>query len=282
MHVWKNMFLQKCWGWAEAQQEVKERWRERIGCIIEGVYTIGLCISRFLSEKVCSTQRRKTGIKTRRQILQGHLAPNAHSGKKGSIARNYPEVGTSWAWSLRAIIRGEVTTRNLAPRTMRPQSSMGFGETIYKLKSADKATFYSSIEAKVMTAPTSKSPEEWEFVVDSGASVHMMRKKDLRSDDLDTSRRSRNLTVVLTPQWRSEYKRGSTSIRSRPQSLRDSAITRRNACCSIAWKTLRRPRIFLWVGQRSKTTFDQRREDNYMQNGQLRTSYCSRVIHQFW
>ena len=29
-------------------------------------------------------------------------------------------------------------------------------------------------------------------------------------------------------------------------------------------------------------TVDQREEGNYMQNGQLRTSCCSRVIHQFW
>ena len=53
-------------------------------------------------------------------------------------------------------------------------------------------------------------------------------------------------------QWRSANKRGSTG--SRFKSIRDIAISWRNACCSIAWKTLRRPRIFLWVGQRSKTT----------------------------
>ena len=35
----------------KAQQKVKERWCARISCDIEGVYTIGLCISRFLSEK---------------------------------------------------------------------------------------------------------------------------------------------------------------------------------------------------------------------------------------
>ena len=59
-------------------------------------------------------------------------------------------------------------------------------------------------------------------------------------------------------QWRSANKRGSTSVRSRSWSLRDSAITRRNACCSIAWKILRRPWIFLRVGQQSKTTVDPR------------------------
>ena len=43
------------------------------------------------------------------------------------------------------------------------------------------------------------------------------------------------------------------------------AITRRVARCAIAWKTLRRPRIFLRLDQRSKATVDQRREDNFMQ-----------------
>ena len=53
------------------------------------------------------------------------------------------------------------------------------------------------------------------------------------------------------------------------------------AVLSLA-KFLRRPRMFLWVGQRSKATVDQRGEDNCMQNGQLGTSCRSRVIHQFW
>ena len=49
-----------------------------------------------------------------------------------------------------------------------------------------------------MPAFTSKSLEERELVVDSGASTHMMSKKELSSDELDTLRRSRTPTVVLT------------------------------------------------------------------------------------
>ena len=67
-----------------------------------------------------------------------------------------------------------------------------------KLKNAGKATFHSSIEAKVMLAPTSKSPEEGQFLVDSGASMHTVSKKDLNSDGLVTLRRSGNPTVVFT------------------------------------------------------------------------------------
>ena len=65
--------------------------------LLEGVNTVGLCISRFLSEKVRSAWRRKIGVETRRQILQGDLAPSKHSGKKGSIARNYQKMWTSRA-----------------------------------------------------------------------------------------------------------------------------------------------------------------------------------------
>ena len=49
-----------------------------------------------------------------------------------------------------------------------------------------------------MPAPTSKRPEEREFVDDSGASMHMMSKQELSSDELDTLRRSRNPTMVIT------------------------------------------------------------------------------------
>ena len=36
------------------------------------------------------------------------------------------------------------------------------------------------------------------LLVDSGASIHMLSKKDLRSDEMDTLRRSRNPTTVVT------------------------------------------------------------------------------------
>ena len=37
------------------------------------------------------------------------------------------------------------------------------------------------------------------FVVDSKASMHMLSNKDLSSDELDTLRRSRNFTTMVTP-----------------------------------------------------------------------------------
>ena len=50
--------------------------------VVRGVFSIGLCISRFLSEKVYSTRTRKIGIETRRQILQRAPGANSKLGKE--------------------------------------------------------------------------------------------------------------------------------------------------------------------------------------------------------
>ena len=115
---------------------------------------------------------------------------------------------------------------------------------IYKLKNKDKATFYSPVKLK---APIliSKFPEEREFMVDSGASMHMLSKgiqaqmKWVLCEDPGPLHNGGN------SQWRSANKRGSTSIRSRSRLFRDGAITRGHACSSIAWFALRRTQTLL-------------------------------------
>ena len=71
-------------------------------------------------------------------------------------------------------------------------------KSVYKLKNSDKATSYSPVEARATPAPTSKSSEEREFVDDSGASMHVLSKKVLSSDELETLRRSRIPATVVT------------------------------------------------------------------------------------
>ena len=68
---------------------------------------------------------------------------------------------------------------------------------IFKLKTEDKATFYSPVEIKAPLL-VSKNTEERMFVVDSGASMRMLSKKDLSSDEMDTLRRSTTPTTVVT------------------------------------------------------------------------------------
>ena len=77
------------------------------------------------------------------------------SGMKGSIARKCSKV-----W-------------------MRPHRSMGFGEKYSQAQELGQSyVLFSCVEAKGLPAPSSKKPEERELVVDSGASMHMLSKKD--------------------------------------------------------------------------------------------------------
>ena len=71
-------------------------------------------------------------------------------------------------------------------------------KSVYKLNEKDKATFFSPSEVWSFSAPSSKKPEEKEFVVDPRASMHMLSRTDLSSAELETLQRSRNPTTVIT------------------------------------------------------------------------------------
>ena len=49
-----------------------------------------------------------------------------------------------------------------------------------------------------MPAASTIKPEEREFVVDSGASMHMVSRKDQNSAELETARVSKSPTTVVT------------------------------------------------------------------------------------
>ena len=57
------------------------------------------------------------------------------------------------------------------------KAAWNLARKMYKLKAEDKATFQSHVEIKELVL-VSKNTEERMFVVDSGASMHMLSKKD--------------------------------------------------------------------------------------------------------
>ena len=61
----------------------------------------------------------------------------------------------------------------------------------------ERATFFSPSENRCLPASTLKL-EEREFVVDSGASMHMISKKDLSDAEMDTLAKSCSPTIVIT------------------------------------------------------------------------------------
>ena len=64
-------------------------------------------------------------------------------------------------------------------------------------KEHQREIFFSPSENKCLPASTLK-PEEREFVVDPGASVHFVSRRDLGDAEMDTLTKSCSLTIVIT------------------------------------------------------------------------------------
>ena len=77
------------------------------------------------------------------------------------------------------------------------EAARKLAKNVFKLKEHERAIFFSPSENRCHLASTLK-PEEREFVVDSGASMHMISKKDLSNAEMDTLTKSCSLTVVIT------------------------------------------------------------------------------------
>ena len=77
------------------------------------------------------------------------------------------------------------------------EAACKLAKNVFKLKEHEKAAFFSSPENRCHLASSLK-PEEREFVVDSGASMHMISKKDLSEAEMDTLTKSCSPTIVIT------------------------------------------------------------------------------------
>ena len=153
---------------------------------------------------------------------------------------------------------------------MRPQSSTVLGEKFTSSRIRTKATFNVPGEVKgKSTRVTSKRPEERDFVVDSVASMHMMSKRDSCSEEMDTIKRSRTPTAVLTANVKEQtHEEAQVSVYDLNQ-IRHRAATRRNASRPQG-KLCKDNGYSLRVGQRSRATNDKHgktiicRSDNFV------------------
>ena len=69
------------------------------------------------------------------------------------------------------------------------EAAWKLAKSVLKFKEHERATFFSPSENRCLPAVNLK-PEEREFVVDSGASMHMISKKDLSDAEIDTLTKS--------------------------------------------------------------------------------------------
>ena len=170
---------------------------EWISCFTEGVYTIGLRVPRYrASEKVYSTEKRKSGIKSRCPIAHGTTSKIW----KQRVHRKelFNGVNLKNAVRVRQNFESKTLEETLQRERCARREAWGLAKNVYKLKMRDKATFYSLPKPGQCRHPLRKKPEEREIVVGSGASVHMLSKRDSSSVELDTLRMSRSPSTVIT------------------------------------------------------------------------------------
>ena len=77
------------------------------------------------------------------------------------------------------------------------EAAWKLAKSVLKIKEQERATFFSPSENRCLPASNLK-PEEREFVSDSGASMHMISKKDLNDAEMGTLTKSCSPTIVIT------------------------------------------------------------------------------------
>ena len=142
MYMWEKMFLQTCWGWwvrKVVRTDQLHYWRS---------HTIWLCISRFSSEKIKAAWKGKLGPRHAVKFPKGAWHQIKIRERKGSIARNYPKVWFSWAWSLRVQLRETILSGDCAPRKMRQRNIMGASGNMWHSEPTDVDAVNSLLSGK--------------------------------------------------------------------------------------------------------------------------------------
>ena len=111
----------------------------------------------------------------------------------GYICPGAPHERSSNAPKFEDRSREETEWQELGAR----EAAWKLAKSVLNLKEQERATFFSPPENRCLPASNLK-PEEREFVVDSGASMHMISKKDLIDAEMETLTKSCSPTIVIT------------------------------------------------------------------------------------
>ena len=208
-------------------------------------------------------------------------SPRAHWHHKKIGERKGPSRGViqkpcaSWAQSVCSRILGQDTRRNLATRKMRPQSSIGLGEKCLSAqKYGQSYVFTLRLKPGQWWRPLQKLQRNDNSWLTPEHPCTCWAKTDLSSDEMETLWSSRNPTTVVTANGEVRTNEEAQVYVHDPGLFVTVQILDGTLAVLSLWNTLRRTRIYLWVGQRSKTTVGRTREEHFMPNGKLRTSCC--------
>ena len=163
-------------------QRKRKRRQECCG-YCENCTTIALRLARLgsISFSKRQTSPEKPDAKSLRTdskntIHSVYATSSEYPGKERTIVRKnnvkVPHQRSPYAMKFEDTSHEETERQQRCARS----KAWNLAENLYKLKQKDKTTFYSPAEEWALLAASTKEPEERKFVVDSGASVHMVSK----------------------------------------------------------------------------------------------------------
>ena len=149
------------------------------------------------------------------------------------------------------------------------------------MKEHERATFFSPSEYRCLPASTLKL-EERKFVVDSGASMHMISKKDLSEAEMDTSTKSCSPTIVITANGEEvqTHEEAIVYVKELDIFLTMKVLENTPAVLSLGKLCDENGYSYEWINGQKPHLIKRRDSDN-LQHGKLR-SYCgSRLVEYF-
>ena len=214
-------------------------------------------------------------------IHQVYATSCEYPGKERTIVGKTKCQSSSSAKSQRYEIWGPGPDETERQQRCSRSKAWNLAKNIYKLREKDQVTFYSRMEEWVLWAASTKEPEEREFAVDSGASMHMVSKKDLNSAELETMRTSRSPTTVMTANCEVQTREEATVLCQAIGLIRQSYASWRNSRSSFFGKTLRGSWVYTPLHQRSKTTSRQKWKKDWLQCIKLCAMRCPSFKNEF-
>ena len=162
-----------------------------------------------------------------------------------------------------------------------PRSSVEAGQKCVKIEGENRAAFFSPSENRCRPASNLKL-EEREFVVDSGASMHMISKKDLNSAEMDALTKSCSPTIVITAYGEVQtHEEATVYVKELDIFLTMKVLENTPAVLSLGKLCDENGYSYEWINGQQPHLIRKRYSDT-VQHGELRSDRGSRLVDEFF
>ena len=162
------------------------------------------------------------------------------------------------------------------------EAAWKLAKSVLNLKEEERATFFSPSENRCLLAPSNLKPEEREFVVDSGASMHMISKKDLSDAEMDTLTKSCSPTKVITANGEVQtHEEATVYVKELDIFLTMKVLENTPAALSLGKLCDENGYSYEWINGQ-KPHLIKKRDSDTVQHGELRSDSGSRLVIEFF